>query len=124
MNPFQTQTDKPFVALTGKRCGYVQLAPAEETVHYNDLPDELFMAGKAWAGALENLGAKRVYWITLSEAVPHLHMHLYPRWLENEEKGLPLFEARNEPPQPEWTDEAVHALHRWAAEWKIHIIEC
>lgn len=122
-NPFLTQTTKPFVVIKGARAGYIQLATSEEIIHYNQLPNELFQAAKTWAALLENQGAKRVYWLTLSEVVTHLHIHLYPRWSDDEPKGIPLFEDRNAPNQPEWPTELKAELNKWAREHQVYLIE-
>lgn len=114
MNPFLTNTDKALVAIKGERAGYIQIAASSEVTLYQDLPEEILIAAKNWAVELEKMGAKKVYWITLSEVVTHLHIHLYPRWTDNEAKGLPLFEKRNTAPQPAWTTEMLLCLNAWA----------
>lgn len=121
-NPFLTETTQPLVAIQGKRCGYVQLAPSKVITTYQDLPEALFIAAKTWAAVLEDLGAKRVYWITLSEMVPHLHIHLYPRWSDKEERGISLFEQRNDHAQPLWTPDIQEAFTCWLQEHQIHLI--
>lgn len=123
INPFLTQTDQPFVAILGSRAGYLKIATVQEATQYAQLPDSLFHAAKAWAAILQAHGAKRVYWLTLSEVVTHLHIHLYPRWSDDEPKGLPLFESRNEPNQPKWSLELKTALNHWASEHQVHLIE-
>jgi len=121
-SPFLKTTEKPFVAIAGKRNGYIQLATSHEIHQYAGMPDDLLLASKAWAIALEKLGARRVYWITLSEAVHHLHIHLYPRWDDDEPKGLPLFEQRDNPNQPAWTPDSLAARETWATHWHIEMI--
>ena len=121
-NPFLSNTSQPLVALCGPRKGYLQIAPSQEITQYQDLPKSLFEAAQHWAIALEQLGAKRIYWITLSEAVPHLHIHLYPRWSEDEPKGLVLFEQRNTMPQPLWTDPVEQALVTWARRFQVMLL--
>src|SRR5688572_26984434 len=113
-SPFAIETDAPLVAIKGPRCGYLQLSTNAIHTRYADLPMRLFQASQAWASRLEQLGAPRVYWITLSEVVTHLHIHLYHRWPEDTEKGVPLFEAREKQPQPAWTDAVEAALVTWA----------
>lgn len=122
MNPFLTSTASTLVAVCGRRGGYVQLAPAQEITQYRALPEELFLAARDWAARLEDLGAQRVYWITLSEVVRHLHIHLYPRWSEEETKGLALFEQRESLPQPEWQPETLAALDDWRRKFSVHLI--
>lgn len=121
-NPFLVETDKPFVAILGKRRGYVQITTRHEVTDYQHLPDGLLQAAKDWAIHLEALGAKKVYWMILSEVVTHLHVHLYPRWGDDEVKGPELFNQRNTDPQPEWRDEDLIALKKWAETYQVHII--
>lgn len=121
-SPFAIETDKPFVTIKGKRNGYIQLATSKLLTTYSELPNELLLAAKAWAQILETHGAKRVYWITLSEVVDHLHIHLYPRWSDTEPKGLDLFNLREAGPQPEWTDEINLALAQFAQQFNVEII--
>ncbi len=118
--PFSSNTSRPLVTITGTRNGYIQLAPAQPITQYGQLPPALFTAAQAWAAILEEHGAKRVYWITLSEAVTHLHIHLYPRWSDTEAKGVPLFEDRNTAGQPPWTPPLDAALSEWAI---LHNVE-
>lgn len=122
INPFlEAPTDKAIVAIKGRRSGYLQIAPSIETNTYESLPLNILIAARAWAVALESLGAKRVYWITLSEMVRHLHIHLYPRWMETEAKGIELFEGRETQPQPDWTEPVETALYRWAETYHAEI---
>jgi diadenosine tetraphosphate (Ap4A) HIT family hydrolase len=121
-NPFLTDTNSPLAAIQGLRGGYVQLAPTRLTTTYQDLPDTMLLAAKAWAVKLEALGAKRVYWITLSEMLPHLHIHLYPRWSDDELRGLPLFEQREHAGQPPWTDDLAQAFDTWAKAFDVTVI--
>jgi diadenosine tetraphosphate (Ap4A) HIT family hydrolase len=119
-NPFLIETTKPLVVICGERCGYVQLASSNGATDYASLPDSLFLAAKSWAAELEALGAKRVYWITLSEVVRQLHIHLYPRWTDDEPRGLPLFDQRDHSPQPIWDAEVKRALQAWAEAYQVH----
>lgn len=120
-NPFFISSQQSLVAIQGQRAGYIQLATSQEITEYSQLSVELFTAAKAWAATLEAHGAKRVYWLTLSEVVPHLHIHLYPRWTDDERKGLPLFEARNESPQPVWPSELKNALAEWVSKHDVYL---
>jgi len=115
------ETQEPFVALTRNRNGYIMIAAHEEKTSYADFSLDLMAAAKAWATVLEQHGAARVYWIMLSEETPHLHMHLFPRWESEGSKGIALFEARNNTPQPAWTPELQAALAVWAKEWKVAV---
>lgn len=126
-SPFVIATDKPLVAIvgsaTGSRRGYIQLATAKVTTSYADLPDNLFLAAKSWASLCEQLGAERIYWLTFSEVVRHLHIHLYPRWPEDNLRGPALFEARQQPEQPPWLADDLKALDTWAAQWQVHLMD-
>ena len=112
-------SDASLIALCGPRNGYLQLAPALCITTYAALPDAMVLAAKDWAVRLEALGARRVYWITLSEVVRRLHIHLYPRWSDEEPRGLALFEQREQPPQPEWTAPVRAALADWRVCWGV-----
>ena len=113
-SPFLSTTNKPLRALQGTRGGYIQLATTSVITDYASLPIDLFLAARDWAARLEALGAKRVYWITLSEVVTHLHIHLYPRWDDTEDKGTTLFDQRDTEPQPDWSPAMLAALTDWA----------
>jgi diadenosine tetraphosphate (Ap4A) HIT family hydrolase len=92
---------------------------------YQHLPLACLEAARAWATVLEaHPTIARCYWITLSEAVKQLHIHLYPRYSDEVETvGIPLFEARNTQPQPPWQPELTEALHQWATTHGVAIIE-
>ncbi len=121
-NPFTAiRTDKPLVAVCGARNGYIMLAPTQEITDYASLPDAMPLAAKAWATRLEQLGSPRAYWITLSEMTPHLHIHIFPRWPQDELRGISLFESRDSAPQPEWSREIQAALADWAQTHQVEI---
>lgn len=122
-SPFQRITPTSLIAVRGPRNGYIQLASAELNTHYADMPSELLLAAKTWAAKLESLGAKRVYWIILSEQVQHLHIHLYPRWDDNETRGIALFEQRDSGPQPVWESHVQTALIDWANTHKVNTVD-
>jgi diadenosine tetraphosphate (Ap4A) HIT family hydrolase len=122
-NPFSAATtDRPLVALCGQRNGYVMIAPRQVIVHYDGLPDAILLAAKTWASRLEQLGAPRAYWITLSEVTPHLHIHIFPRWPEDSRTGIALFEQRDIDPQPAWTRSVQAALHQWAQDHDVELL--
>jgi diadenosine tetraphosphate (Ap4A) HIT family hydrolase len=120
-NPFiQGDSDLPYIALTRNRNGYIMISTTQsEVVNYADLSLDLMAAAKAWSAILEKNGAPRVYWIMLSEETQHLHMHLFPRWPEDTQKGIPLFESRNSTPQPAWMPALEAALAEWAKTWQV-----
>ncbi len=122
-NPFSGMDAHSWVAISGARNGYIQLAPGAEITTYSALDPLLFQIAQDWAARLEALGSPRVYWITLSEAVPHLHIHLYPRWPTDTIKGIALFEQRENSAQPQWLPEMQTALGEWAAQWNVFIIK-
>jgi diadenosine tetraphosphate (Ap4A) HIT family hydrolase len=122
-NPFlSTHTQKPIVALRGKRNGYLMIAPSQEIVQYENLPEMPLIAAKAWATQLERMGAPRAYWMILSELTPHLHIHIFPRWPQDTLQGISLFESRDTDPQPEWTRPMEEALQAWAQEYEVEML--
>jgi diadenosine tetraphosphate (Ap4A) HIT family hydrolase len=123
--PFATTGQHALVAVWGGRVGYVQVAPAHQCETYSLLPFDMLTASRDWAARLEALGAKRVYWVTLSEQVRHLHIHLYPRWSDDEtDRGTALFDARHTElanPQP-WPSDVLNALAAWARHWDVALL--
>jgi hypothetical protein len=123
--PFNTSGQHSLVAMWGGRSGYLQVASAYSCTHYADLPAEVLLAARHWAATLQHLGAKRVYWVTLSEQVTHLHIHLYPRWCDDEpERGTALFDQRHhELAQPQaWPAPVLNALGAWARQWDATLV--
>lgn len=98
------------------------LATAAEIETYAQWPETILTAAKAWAALLESLGSPRVYWITLSEVTRHLHIHLFPRWPEDNLQGIALFETRDAGPQPPWQAPVLESLSNWAQEYQVEII--
>jgi hypothetical protein len=112
------------VAIMGKRGGYIQLSPSHQVVGYSQVSTTFLNAALAWATCLEAQPTiARCYWITLSEAVKQLHIHLFPRYTdETKIVGISLFEARNTLPQPDWTPSLTEALQQWASTHGVAII--
>ena len=123
-NPFQLETTLPLVALVGHRGGYIQLSPSTTVEGYEALPIRCLEAALAWASILEAQPTiARCYWITLSEAVRQVHIHLYPRYSDElEGLGIPLFEARNTLPQPPWTQALQEAFQQWAKSHAVAVL--
>jgi hypothetical protein len=120
-NPFWAETDLPLIALKGLRAGYIQVSTLKPATQYQALEPCLFKAAHQWCCSLERLGAKRVYWTTLSEQVQQLHIHLYPRWTDDEERGLALFNIREYSPQPQWTAKLESELVYWAESFAVYL---
>ncbi len=123
INPFQAQTNKPFIAIKSRRNGYLQLSESRSVVNYSELSPNLLLVAKAWATKLEEFGAKRVYWIIYSEQVSQIHIHLFPRWTDEEARGADLFATRNENPQPAWTEKCEEGLFSWAEQYQVFMLE-
>jgi histidine triad (HIT) family protein len=64
--------------------GYLFVAPRRPAPGFADLTDaESVSMGRAltrWSKALERAGAEQVYVLRIGDHVPHLHVHLVPRW--------------------------------------------
>lgn len=122
-NPFLIDTHLPLVAIQGQRAGYIQLASSKPSETYADLPETALIAAKDWAQKLETeFNSPRTYWITLSEAVRQLHIHLYPRWPEDTDKSLDLFNQRDTESQPKWTPDLIEALQSWAERHQVCLL--
>jgi diadenosine tetraphosphate (Ap4A) HIT family hydrolase len=126
INPFVINTSKPLVAIKGRRAGYIQLATSTYINTYAQLPVRLFEAAKLWAAIVETHGAKKIYWITLSEVVDHKHIHLYPRWHKDNLDGLDLFNNRINDEKTtinSWNSLLSDALLDWSNEYDVELIE-
>jgi diadenosine tetraphosphate (Ap4A) HIT family hydrolase len=119
-SPFSNNSGKHLlVCIKGKRPGYIQVASSKMVTEFKNLPNQALECAKAWAGELEKLGAKRVYWFILSEEVRHLHIHLYPRWNDEESRGITLFEKRFEEVCEPWSKVLAEKLEQWALKYDI-----
>lgn len=121
-SPFRVETDKAVVAVRCARRGYLMIASRQEVFRYADIPEAVFAAARAWAETLEALGAARVYWLVLSEVTPHYHVHVFPRWNDEEPRGIPLFESRDTSPQPAWNLDTQAALEQWALKHQVEVV--
>jgi diadenosine tetraphosphate (Ap4A) HIT family hydrolase len=77
--------------------GYLLIEPKRHVEDWDELTDEEFfeitsIIRKVTAFLRENYRAERVYTVAISELVRHLHIHVIPRSVDNELKGLPLIE--------------------------------
>jgi diadenosine tetraphosphate (Ap4A) HIT family hydrolase len=122
-SPFTVETDCAFVAIPGKRAGYVQLAPARETHSHAEVPMRLFEAAQAWCAFMQTQASvQRMYWLQFSEVVAHLHWHLYPRFEGDTLKGPAAFEARNDEAQHmPWPLHWQEALRQWATSYDVYM---
>lgn len=82
--------------------GYFYLEPRRHVENWSDLKDEeLQEAGllikKVEMTVRKLLPVERLYAVTISEAVRHLHIHLIPRMIEAETKGLSLISQATAP---------------------------
>lgn len=77
--------------------GYVYIEPKKHVEYWEELADDEFLEIsrllKEISYFLKNkLNAERVYTVTISEAVRHLHIHVIPRDSSSDTKGLILIE--------------------------------
>ncbi|MGG4167070.1 HIT family protein [Rossellomorea vietnamensis] len=75
--------------------GYVYIEPKRHVENWSDFTEiELKKIGwlikKCETALRQLLNVERVYTVTISEAVRHIHFHVIPRELENDIKGLQL----------------------------------
>ena len=73
--------------------GHTLLVPKKGYIWMQDVPDELlshcFVQTKKLMSAIKNaFGCDFVQINVVGEEIPHFHIHLYPRWLDD---GLPKF---------------------------------
>jgi hypothetical protein len=123
--PFSSSTTAPFVALVGKRAGYVQVAPNRNITQHAAVPLALFDACQAWSAFLQSQEqVAKVYWVQFSEVVEQLHWHLYPRFSQDALKGTQAFEARNDPSAAvSWELHWQAALWQWAKRYDIAVLD-
>jgi histidine triad (HIT) family protein len=64
--------------------GYLMVTPRRHAADFAELTDRESAAMGQWIArlsrSLKDLGAERVYLAVIGHAVPHLHVHLIPRW--------------------------------------------
>lgn len=64
--------------------GYLMVTPRRHVPGFGDLSDEEGSEMGRWISrisrALTSIGAERVYLAVMGHGVPHLHVHLIPRW--------------------------------------------
>lgn len=75
----------PIVApATDVYAGYLFVTPVRHASGFADLDDEeaaaVGVAIARWSRVLEMHGAEHVYVLRVGHGVPHLHVHLIPRW--------------------------------------------
>ncbi|RBW68903.1 HIT family protein [Bacillus taeanensis] len=83
--------------LDSQLLGYLYIEPKRHVENWAELTaDELSEIGmliqKAEAAVKKETNIDRLYVVTISEAVRHLHFHLIPREEGSDVKGLPLIE--------------------------------
>lgn len=124
-SPFRTEEKRPFVAIVGKRAGYVQIATSRETSQHAAVPLALFDACQAWSAFLQSQEqVAKVYWLQFSEVVEHLHWHLYPRFSQDVLKGTDAFNARHTPEaQMSWDLHWQAGLFQWAKRYDVAILD-
>jgi hypothetical protein len=123
---YQPESPLMLVALCAPRNGYIKLAAnSPQQTQPAHVPSVLFTAAQAWADQLVQLGAIKVYWLCLSEAEPHLHWHLCPRWPQDTTKGLallqPAIEAKEAKPLT-WQPDVTAALQTWAVQHGVYLV--
>lgn len=102
--------------LSSQVLGYMYIEPKRHVEHWSDFTDkELSKIGllvKRLEIALKKeLPVERVYTVTISEAVRHLHVHVIPRERGNDVKGLPLIQqATQQSGSGEITQDMIDSL--------------
>jgi hypothetical protein len=124
-SPFKSEEKRPFVAIVGKRAGYVQIATSRETTQQAEVPLALFDACQAWSAFLQTQeNVAKVYWLQFSEVVEHLHWHLYPRFTHDTLKGTDAFNARHtSEAQVPWDLHWQTALFQWANRYDVAVLD-
>lgn len=77
--------------------GYLYIEPKRHIEHWNELYEEEFLDLSRIIKNIENqlktyLNAERIYLVTISETVRHIHYHIIPRTKDYDLKGAPLIE--------------------------------
>ena len=78
--------------------GYIIITPLEHKEFWNDISEEEFVEFGVLISRIESalkkfIPLERLYSITISEQVRHLHVHLIPRLKGSEHKGIDLIQA-------------------------------
>lgn len=105
--PFLLYADEDWLLRHGNAGikGYFYLEPRRHVENWSEFSSrELQKIGsliqKLEAVLKKELPLERLYVVTISEAVRHLHLHLIPRLKHDEIKGLPLIEKATSSSQP------------------------
>lgn len=105
--------------------GYLYLEPKRHVEYWTELNDvELTAMGpiikQVEAMLKDRLNIDRLYVVTISEAVRHLHLHIIPREEGGNVKGLPLIErALN--PQERTTDSNTEAVNQLIQQLTLYM---
>ncbi|MEH7461446.1 HIT domain-containing protein [Bacillus thuringiensis] len=84
-------------ALESQILGYLYLEPKRHIEFWDELTEEEFLElgvilRKISLFLKRELKTERVYTVTISEAVRHLHIHVIPRECDSDVRGIPLIE--------------------------------
>ncbi|WP_332695114.1 HIT family protein [Halalkalibacter lacteus] len=108
--------------LASQVLGYVYIEPKRHVENWTEFTDsELVEIGplikKVESALKELISIDRLYSVTISEAVRHIHFHLIPREASYEVKGLPLIEQATQ--QKVKTDELISDKEFSSFVWNL-----
>jgi diadenosine tetraphosphate (Ap4A) HIT family hydrolase len=108
--------------LASQVLGYVYIEPKRHVENWTEFTDsELVEIGplikKVESALKELISIDRLYSVTISEAVRHIHFHLIPRETSCEVKGLPLIEQATQ--QKVKTDEPISENEFSSFVWNL-----